>query len=263
MSSARLSSLRSPRYTIASIQSDSGTTHFVSTEVSNWIILQHGSDLALIDGGYPGQARDVVDSIREIGGRPEAVVGALLTHAHVDHIGGLAKLVEQFDFPVYADDLEVGHARREYLQQATPADVVPLTRHVRGIRWLSKIIPLGALTKDGIAAAQGFPSSSNPPALDLPGKPVPVAAHGHTDGHSGYLVADGVGLVSGDALVSAHMTSPLTGPQCLSKHFQHDAEANRTAVQSFTALDAQILLPGHGPLLRTSVADAAREALER
>lgn len=251
------------RYSIASVESDSGTTHFVSTEVSNWIILQQGSDLTLIDGGYPGQARDVVASIREIGARPEAIVGALLTHAHVDHIGGLAKLVEQYDFPVYADDLEVGHARRDYLQQATPADVVPLARHVRGIRWLAKIIPLGALDKSGIAATQGFPSASAPPALDLPGSPTPVAAYGHTNGHSAYLVADGAGLVSGDALVSAHMTSSVTGPQCLSKHFQHDVAANRIAVQSFTALDAQILLPGHGPLLRTKVADAAREALER
>lgn len=251
------------KYTISSIESGSGAVHFVYTPVVNWIILADGGQLTLIDGGYPGQAGTVVESIREIGHRPDAVVAALLTHAHVDHIGGLTKLAAQYDFPVYVDELEVGHARRDYLQQATPADVVPLAMHGRGVRWLSKIIPLGALNKAGIPAAQQFPSPSNPPALDLPGRPVPVAAHGHTDGHSAYLVADGAALVSGDALVSAHMTSAVTGPQCLSNHFQHSVDANRAAVESFTTLDAQILLPGHGPLMRTSVADAAREALAR
>lgn len=252
-----------PKYTITTIESSSGATHFVYTPLVNWIILVQHDQLTLIDGGYPGQASTVVESIHEIGGRPEAIVGALLTHAHVDHIGGLAKLAAQYDFPVYVDELEVGHARRDYLQQATPADVVPLALHGRGVRWLSKIIPLGALNKGGIAAAQEFPTSSTPPALDLPGRPVPVPAHGHTDGHSAYLVADDTALISGDALVSAHMTSPLTGPQCLSTHFQHDVDANRAAVESFTTLDARILLPGHGPALKMSVAEAAREALAR
>ncbi|MFW0789725.1 MBL fold metallo-hydrolase [Gordonia sp. CPCC 205333] len=254
---------RSPRYEITSVESDSGTAYFVYTDVSNWIILRSGDDLTLIDGGYPGQADAVVESIRMTGGRPEAVVGALLTHAHVDHIGGLAKVAARYGFPVYADELEVGHARREYLQQAAPADIAPLAIHGRGLRWLSKIIPLGALSKAGVAAAHAFPSTSNPPALDLPGAPVPVPAYGHTNGHSGFLVTDGEALISGDALISGHMTSALTGPQCLSKHFQHDVNANRAAVQSFTGLDAQILMPGHGPLLRTSVAQAAREALGR
>lgn len=247
--------------TITSIESDAGTAHFVETDVVNWIILQEGSDLTLIDGGYPGQANAVVESIREIGGQPEAIVGALLTHAHVDHIGGLVKLVEQYDFPVYADELEVGHARRDYLEQATAVDVAPLVVHARGLRWLSKMLPLGGLNKSGIAATQPFPTSATPPALDLPGRPAPVAAHGHTKGHSGYLVLDGDGLISGDALVSGHMTSTVAGPQCISKHFQHDIDANRAAVQSFTTLDASTLLPGHGPLLRSGVANAARTAL--
>jgi len=125
------------------------------------------------------------------------------------------------------------------------------------LRWLSRVTPLGVLSRkglDGIAFAQTGP-------LDLPGSPEPVAAHGHTDGHSAYLVAVGQGLVSGDSLVSGHEVSRITGPQCLHGAFQHDAAANRRAVEHFTTLDADTLLPGHGPFYEGSVAKAAQQAL--
>ncbi|MYR07477.1 MBL fold metallo-hydrolase [Gordonia sp. SID5947] len=245
------------KFLISRVDAGSSVAYLVHTDVVNWVLLQEGSDLTLIDGGYPGQASDVVESIRHIGGRPEDIRGALLTHAHVDHLGGLISLSERYGFDVYMDPVEVAHARRDHLQQAGPLDILPIAYRPRVLRWLATVTPLGVLSRKGIDDAKPFGTS-----LDLPGGPTPVAAHGHTDGHSAYLVADGEVLVSGDALVSGHPISALAGPQCISDTFQHDVETARRTVESFTQLDATVLFPGHGPRVDGSVADAARRALQ-
>ncbi|GAC70928.1 MBL fold metallo-hydrolase [Gordonia soli] len=249
-------------FRVGAVEGDHSTAHLVYTDHVNWILLEEGSDLTLVDGGYPGNAADVVDSIRQIGRRPEDVRGALLTHAHVDHLGGLVSLSEKYGFPVYADPREVAHAHREVLHQAGPRDIAPMAYRPAVLRWLAGIIPLGALSRNGIPDAAPFPVGESA-AIDLPGRPVPVAAHGHTEGHSGFLVGDGAVLVSGDALDTAHGISKLSGPQLLPACFHHDIDANRAAVESFTRLDATTLFPGHGPMLRGSVAEAAHRALDR
>jgi len=245
--------------TMSRVDAGSSTAYLVDAGVVNWVLLQEGTDLTLIDGGYPGQADKVVESIERIGRRPEDIRGALLTHAHVDHLGGLVKLQQRYGFDVYMDPVEVAHARRDYLQQANAATLasIPLRNLPLVLRWMSKVLPLGVLSRKGL---QGLAFGETGP-LDLPGRPEPVAAHGHTDGHSAYLVASGQALVSGDALVSGHDVSRITGPQCLHGAFQHDAAANRRAVEHFTTLDADTLLAGHGPFHRGSVAKAAQQAL--
>ncbi|MFW0797023.1 MBL fold metallo-hydrolase [Gordonia sp. CPCC 205515] len=245
------------KFQITRVDAGSSTAYLVHSDAVNWILLQEGSDITLIDGGYPGQASAVEESIRHIGARPEDIRGALLTHAHVDHLGGLATLQARYGFDVYMDPVEVAHAKREYLQQAGPADIVPIAYKPRVIRWLALVTPLGVLSRKGIPEAKPFPEP-----LDLPGRPVPVAAHGHTDGHSAYLAADGAVLVSGDALVSGHPISAIAGPQCISNAFQHDVDTARRTVEAFADLDATTLFPGHGPQYDGGVATAARRALE-
>ncbi|MAU83801.1 MAG: MBL fold metallo-hydrolase [Gordonia sp.] len=241
---------------ISRVDAGSSTAFLVHTDVVNWILLQEGSDLTLIDGGYPGQASAVEESVRAIGRRPEDIRGAVLTHAHVDHLGGLVTLSARYGFDVYCDPVEVAHARREYLQQAGPADIVPISYRPRVLHWLSMVLPLGALSRTGLEA-EPFPSP-----LDLPGAPNPVAAYGHTDGHSAYLVADDAVLVCGDAMVSGHPISTITGPQCIEHAFAHDEATARRTVESFTSLDATVLFPGHGPRHNGPVAEAARRALD-
>lgn len=184
----------------------------------------------------------------------------------LDHLGGLQKLLQRFDFPVYADPDEVAHAHREHLQQAGPLDIAVVAWNPRTWRWLAMVAPLGVLSRSGIDTAQPFPTADSPTAdgaLDLPGLPRPVSAHGHTDGHSAFLVADGEVLVSGDALISGHPLSGHLGPQLLPRFFNHDDEATRRSVEAYAGLPATVLFPGHGPRLDGPIADLARTALAR
>ncbi len=49
-------------------------------------------ELTLIDTGHRSSAPEIVDSIRQIGRSPEEISLIILTHNHIDHVGGLAEL---------------------------------------------------------------------------------------------------------------------------------------------------------------------------
>ncbi|MFC3242265.1 MBL fold metallo-hydrolase [Gordonia humi] len=152
--------------TVTTISHGDAKTHFVSTSTVNWVILQDRSGVTLVDGGYPGHAGAVVESLRRIGSAPEEVRAALLTHAHVDHLGGLARLRREHTFDVFAEPEEVGHARRDYLQQADASTIGPIAYRPAVIRWLGTVLRLGALDKTGLPDTQAFDGLS-----ELPGSP--------------------------------------------------------------------------------------------
>ncbi len=233
-------------------------THLVHTEHVNWVVLQDDSGITLIDGGYPKQADEVIASIRAIGSEPGSIRAALVTHAHVDHIGGLGILAQRYGFAVYTDPAEVPHTRRAVLQQATPLDIAKISYRPRVLRWLIGVSTLGVLDTSGIPTAQAFATTG---ALDLPGRPVPLPLPGHTVGHSGYLVADGRVLVSGDALITGHPVATTDGPQCVHPVFSHDTDRNRESLRSLRGLSAGVVFPGHGHVHRGSMAGAVDRAL--
>lgn len=241
---------------ITTIDHGTAKTHLVHTKYVNWVILQSDEGVTLVDGGYPGHAGAVKESLRRVGSDLSEVQAALLTHAHIDHLGGLAQIGRTRSFPVYADPAEVPHARREFLEQADASTIAPIAYRPRVMRWLQGAVRLGALDKSGIGDAQplGDPSS-------LPGAPVAVPTHGHTRGHSAFLVGDGEVLISGDALISGHPTSSRRGPQCLDHVFTHDVPANEAAVAALGELDSVILMPGHGPMLCGRIKTFVEQAL--
>jgi len=49
-----------------------------------------GPHIVVIDSGVAGSAKTILDSVRARGRDPQEVATVVLTHAHLDHIGGLA-----------------------------------------------------------------------------------------------------------------------------------------------------------------------------
>ncbi|MGI5119498.1 MBL fold metallo-hydrolase [Marinactinospora thermotolerans] len=231
--------------------------HFATGSNTNWVILVEGADLTLIDAGYPGDADAVEASIRSIGHRPEAVRAILVTHAHVDHIGSIPRFLARYDVPVYMDAREVPHARRAYLEQVTPAQILANAWRPGVLPWAVHAVRTGGLTHVEVPQARAFPSAG---ALDLPGRPVPVPTPGHTSGHCAYHLPAVGALVTGDTLVSAHPTSRLRGGQCLPAMFNHDGPGTVRALEELEGLAADLLLPGHGPAVRGPVRDRVAEA---
>ena len=95
--------------------------HLVQTDLVNWTIVTADTDVMLIDAGFPGSRDDVLTSLRTLGYSPADVRAILLTHAHIDHLGSAIWFARTHGTPVYCHAGEVGHAKREYLQQVSPA----------------------------------------------------------------------------------------------------------------------------------------------
>lgn len=232
--------------------------HLVTGTDTNWVIVAEGGAVTLVDTGYPGDRERLLASLAAIGRRPEDLTAVLVTHAHVDHIGSAEYLRATYDVPVLMHREEVPHARREFLHQATPGQVLRNAWRPGVLPWAVRVLRAGATAGVRVTEPRGFPSP-----LDVPGRPVPVHTPGHTLGHCVYhLPAHGI-LVTGDALVTGHATSRVHGPQLLPDMFEHDGEAAFASLRVIGEVDAGILLPGHGPAHHGPAADAAETARHR
>ncbi|MGE2715518.1 MBL fold metallo-hydrolase [Mycolicibacterium litorale] len=229
--------------------------HLAQTDLVNWTLVAGDDGVLLIDAGFPGQRDDVVESLRRLGFGIADVRAILLTHAHVDHFGSAVWFAAEHGVPVYTHPDEVGHARREYLEQVAPVEVIKHAWQPRWLKWSLTISRKGGLTRDGIPTAQAL---TDEVAATLPGTPKAVPTPGHTGGHCSYVV-DGV-LVSGDALVTGHPLLTGTRPQLLPTVFNHDQAGCVRSLAALEALDTDVLLPGHGPLWRGPVREAAQAA---
>lgn len=239
----------------ARLSAISDTVHFAFTDLVNWTLVTDGTGVMLIDAGFPGSRDDVLSSLRELGFEVEDLRAILLTHAHIDHFGSAIWFAKTYGIPVYCHAAEVGHAKREYLEQASPADIAKHIWRPRYLTWSVAITRKGGMVRDGIPTAQALTEQV---AATLPGKPMAIPTPGHTGGHCSFLV-DGV-LVSGDALVTGHPLSTRGGPQLLPGLFNHDQDGCVRSLSALGLLDAEVLLPGHGPVWRGSIRDAAQRA---
>ncbi|WP_459754367.1 MBL fold metallo-hydrolase [Streptomyces sennicomposti] len=227
---------------------------------TNWVILTEGDAATLIDTGYPGDRQQVLDSLAAVGSSPEAVAAVLITHAHNDHLGSAQYLRETYGTPVRVHEAEVAHARREFLHQVTMGQVLRNGWRPGVLPWAVHALRVGGTAHNPVAEPEALPAAGEP--LDLPGRPVPVHTPGHTQGHTVFHLPQAGVVVSGDALVSGHPTSRVRGPQLLPAMFHHERDRTLASLDILEDLDADVLAPGHGPVHKGPVREAARRARE-
>ncbi|KMS73889.1 beta-lactamase [Streptomyces viridochromogenes] len=235
-------------------------TYLVHGSNTNWVILTEGDAVTLIDTGYPGDRPKLLASLAEVGSSPEAVTAVLITHAHTDHLGNAEYLRAAHGTPIYLHEAEVPHARREFLHQVDVGTVLKNGWRPGVLPWAVHAIRSGGTAHVPVTSPEPFPSDG---PLDLPGRPVPVHTPGHTDGHCAYHLPDAGVVIAGDALVSGHPTSRIRGPQLLPDMFHRERSRAVTSLDVLEGLKGDVLLPGHGPLHRGPVREAALQARER
>lgn len=203
------------------IEQITGTVHLVTGTNVNWGLIADGDALTVIDAGYPNDGAALLRSIREIGRKPQDVRAVLLTHAHLDHMGGIPTLLAEHPTPVLTAAAEVPHAHRDHLEQISPIQMVQQCNRKAGIIWVAQtlraVLPRAKLA---IPTAAPVPLDEH---LDLPGHPIAVATPGHTTGHTSYFLPDQGVVFTGDALVTAHPLLPgPPKPQFLPDVFSED-----------------------------------------
>ncbi|MFO7741469.1 MAG: ribonuclease J [Anaerolineae bacterium] len=105
----------------------------------NMMSIEHGDDILVVDVGmmFPQTGMLGIDYIlpdwEYLRDRKDRVRAVIITHGHMDHIGGLAHFLEEFSVPVYATRLtrgliEVQLKRRHMLERAELHTMSPRDR---------------------------------------------------------------------------------------------------------------------------------------
>ncbi len=212
------------------------------TRLTGWTVLTDGIDVALIDCGYPRDLARVRASVRFAAGSSRPVGTLLVTHAHADHIGTASQLVDQDRTQVLCARSEMAGVRRQVHHQVGVKDIL---RHPRPrvLRWALAAIMAGGMRE--VAASAPMPLGTS--MFCVAGHDVvPIELPGHTPGHLAFWLPQSRVLVTGDALVTDHPTSPRVGAQLLHPMFHHDPARTRASLGALTCLPARVIVPGHG-----------------
>jgi len=205
---------------------------------------------ALIDAGSEDCGEAIQEAAETLFGRDTRPAAVLLTHDHPDHAGAALALARLWDLSVYVhpDEMPMVRGNMEtFKKYANPLDrwmVLPIMRTM-GKRRTQEIIDQSSFKE--VARALD-------PGADLPGLPdwELIPTPGHTPGHVAFFRAGDRVLISGDALVTVDLNSPLSllrsrprvaaGPW----YTTWDRQAARRSIAALAALEPWVLAGGHG-----------------
>ncbi|MFZ7945825.1 MULTISPECIES: MBL fold metallo-hydrolase [Bacillaceae] len=200
------------------------------------------NEFVLIDTGMPKSAGEIKEMIQERFGeaaRPKAIV---LTHGHFDHAGSIAMLLEDWDVPVYAHELELPYltGKKDYPPGDPDVDSGLVAK-------MSPIFPNHGI--DISAHVQKLPEDGTVPAMpDWKW----IYTPGHTPGHISLFREQDGALIAGDAFVTVKQeslykvitqTQEISGPP---KYYTTDWDAAYESVKKLAGLKPQVAVTGHG-----------------
>lgn len=217
--------------------------HQVGLRAVNVFLIEAGDDLVLIDAGLRGSPPRITEAIYSLGRLPQDVTAIIVTHAHPDHVGGLAEMKRRTGAQVWMHpaDAELV-ARGVYGRPFGPGP----SRAGNAVRRAMNLMPGG----------KGLPVPTDHEIAD--GEELPFAGlcalhtPGHTAGHIALLLPrDGGVLFVGDAASNMARTglSPLN----------EDLEVSRRSLERLASLEFEIACFSHGRPLRHGANQAFRE----
>ena len=218
--------------------------YFVSADTSS------GNRWFLIDAGMGECAERIKNAAELLYGpesKPEAI---LLTHGHLDHIGALVKLADEWQVPVYAHPLEIPYI--------TNISAYPPPDPTVGGGALAAMSPLFShqpINYEGELLM--YPEESHIPNL---GSWQVLHTPGHAPGHVSFFRESDKTLIAGDAVTTVKQESlravltqrkKLHGPPA---YFTCDWQAAERSVNTLAELQPEVVATGHGePMYGTEV----------
>lgn len=200
------------------------------------------ADFVLIDTGMPKSADEIKEMVQERFGENAVPKAIVLTHGHFDHVGSVASLLEEWQIPVYAHELELPYLTGK--QDYPPGDPNVDSGLVAK---LSPMFPNHGI--DISARVKALPADGAVP--DMPNWKW-VHTPGHTPGHISLFREQDRALIVGDAFVTVKQeslykvmtqTQEISGPP---KYYTTDWNAAFESVKKLEALKPQVAVTGHG-----------------
>ncbi|MEU6225230.1 MBL fold metallo-hydrolase [Streptomyces sp. NPDC047042] len=203
-----------------------------------------GSEVTMIDAGFPGDEPRLAAAFAELGFRTTALRRLVLTHHHEDHTGAAADVANWGDVEVIAHRADAPIIRGE---RRPPRRTLTLEERVVFERLSAGIPPAPPCRVDSEVEAGAI--------VPIGGGAAVISGAGHTEGSIGLLVRESRVLFTGDLIV----TTP-EGPTL--GHFNADAALARRSAAAMAAHDVMLLCPGHGePLADPRVLSGVGSAL--
>lgn len=218
-----------------------------------------GERVTIIDTGLPGSTPKLLAALRRLGRSVDEVEQVLITHYHLDHLGGLAQMLRHVPARAGIHALEAPAAQGD----------VPMPLPVRAPRALERL-------------AQALPWPRRTPIdtwlhdgdeLPVLGGLRVVHTPGHTPGHVSLLLPERGVLIAGDALArrrglpalfgsgrsdaraQSWMNGDLTTPP---RFLTSDWPAALRSIQRIATLEFETLALSHFPPIRENAAPALR-----
>jgi glyoxylase-like metal-dependent hydrolase (beta-lactamase superfamily II) len=203
--------------------------HLVPGTRGTNVYLLLGRTLTLVDTGMPGSEAAILAYIDGLGLDAGDLARMVITHHHLDHVGGIAAMKRRTAALVLAHPDDAGHISGE--QSPPPAS----SRLMRFFFWLAAPlmptldpVPVDVTVQDG-------------EHLDLLGGATVIHVPGHTAGSIAlHFPADRL-LICGDTIDNRRGR---LGPP--PKPFTEDMDQALASIRRMAALEFDVLCPGHG-----------------
>lgn len=200
------------------------------SEDATVFVVEMGDELAMIDSGAGRSARRILQSIKDAGLDPQKITKLLLTHCHIDHIGGAPFFRKELGCSLYIHELDAAAVER--------GDPV-----LTAANWYDTDFPPTAIDEK-LTGAEGF--------LESGGRKLHwIHTPGHTPGSvCFYLDRGGARVLFGQDIHGPFLPS-----------FKSDIGLWRKSMEKLIALEADILCEGHFGIFQPR--DKARDYIKR
>jgi glyoxylase-like metal-dependent hydrolase (beta-lactamase superfamily II) len=226
--------------------------HRLGTDsIVNSYLVDDGGAVTIVDAGVPGLYDAIPRELERMGRTVADVKALLLTHGHSDHVGYAERLRKARDVPVWVHEADAALARGEVPNPAKRSEtkIAPML----GFLWWTMLH--GGLRIPNVTVVGTFGDGAT---LDVPGNPRVTLMPGHTPGSAALLFEKLGAVFVGDAICTYAVTTGRHGPQIAP--FTADRQQALASLDRLAAIEAGLVLPGHGDAWTGGAAEAVRLA---
>lgn len=208
--------------------------HLIPNIIANPYLIIDPDGLTLIDAGLPGSHKKILGYISGIGRSPSDLKRIIITHADMDHVGGLSAIKKASGARIYASAIE-----SDAMAKGNPSRKINSRNSMRRIlmAFASRLIKPAPIPADEIIReGQVLPVLGGLRILETAG---------HTPGHiSLFSPSTGI-LFTGDSIISRQEGLVRSLPALTWDEARADDAARKQS-----ELGASIVCPGHGPVVK-------------
>lgn len=218
--------------------------YYYTSQIANLVFVGRpgDKDWVLIDAGMPRSGDDILEAAENRFGKGTKPAAIILTHGHFDHVGGIIKLIEEWQVPVYAHPMEFPFltGEKSYPEPDPSVEGGMLAK-------ISAIYPHEPINIEQVL--QPLPEDNSVP--HLPGWKW-IHTPGHTPGHVSFFRESDKVLIAGDAFVTVKQDSmyrvlvqkkEVHGPPV---YLTPDWQASYESVKKLDSLNPAVAITGHG-----------------